>query len=57
LGILSRGILAGGVDLEKHVLGKMEFKPIIDKYEEMDRELFREEPLNIISWIKSEIRR
>lgn len=49
--------IAPGVDVEKHILGKMEFKPIIHKYEEMSKELFREEPLNILSWIRSEIRR
>ncbi len=34
--------VAPGIDLERHVLDKMEFKPIVKKWEEMDEHLFSE---------------
>ena len=49
--------VAPGVDVEEHVLARMEFKPIIRKYEEMDKNLFREEPLRLDVWVSRELRR
>ncbi len=39
--------VAPGVDVERHVLGRMEFKPIVRKPEEMDRYLFTEGSMNL----------
>lgn len=40
--------IAPGVDLEKHILSKMEFCPIINpKLKEMDKRLFQEEPMGL----------
>jgi propionate CoA-transferase len=40
--------IAPGVDLEKHILKKMEFEPkIFDDLKYMPEELFKEEPLNL----------
>jgi propionate CoA-transferase len=40
--------VAPGVDVEKDVLAKMEFRPILDRHvKEMDRALFRPEPMQL----------
>ena len=40
--------IAPGVDLERDILNKMEFEPIIDpKLKEMDKRLFQEEPMKL----------
>ncbi len=40
--------IAPGIDLEKHILNQMEFKPIIpDEIKTMDEKLFLEGPMNI----------
>jgi len=39
--------VAPHVDIEKHILSKMEFKPIIEDYELMDPKLFKEGKLNL----------
>lgn len=39
--------IAPGIDVEKHILARMEFKPIIGTIEEMDRDIFRDEPMNL----------
>ncbi len=40
--------IAPGIDLEKHILSKMEFKPIISaKLKEMDKRLFLEAPMGL----------
>ncbi|MGB9705127.1 MAG: acyl CoA:acetate/3-ketoacid CoA transferase, partial [Pyrobaculum sp.] len=39
--------VAPGVDLEKDILAKMEFKPVVRHVEEMDKKLFCEERLGL----------
>lgn len=49
--------VAPGVDVEKHILAKMEFKPIVDKAEVMDRRLFEEGPMDLLTDVKIGLRR
>lgn len=40
--------IADGIDLEKQILGQMDFKPIIaDNLKIMDSKLFHEEKMNL----------
>ncbi len=50
--------MAPSVDLERDVLGKMEFRPVVQRVEEMDRRIFcegkmglREEAVKIVQEI------
>ena len=50
--------IAPGVDLERDVLGRMEFKPKVSPHlKRMDRRLFSPEPMNIRAEIESRARR
>lgn len=45
--------IAPGIDLEKHILGRMDFKPIISpKLKEMDKRLFKEKPMMLSEELK-----
>lgn len=44
--------IAPGIDLERHILGKMEFEPIIKSYEVMDKRIFYDEPMGIVADVK-----
>ncbi len=47
--------IAPGMDLEKDILGQMDFKPIIaDDLKEMDARIFREEKMGLAEFIKEE---
>jgi len=39
--------VAPGVDIDRHILEKMEFKPIVKEPRLMDKRLFREAPMNL----------
>jgi propionate CoA-transferase len=41
--------VAPGIDIEKHILGQMDFKPIINKPILMDRRIFVDEPMELMS--------
>jgi propionate CoA-transferase len=41
--------VAPGIDIEKHILGQMDFKPIINKPMPMDRRIFLDEPMDLLS--------
>jgi len=50
--------IAPGVDLEKHVLGKMQFKPTVSRHlRQMDKILFREEKMGIREAVEDSLRR
>jgi propionate CoA-transferase len=41
--------VAPGIDIEKHILAQMDFKPIINKPIPMDRRIFLDEPMDLMS--------
>ena len=41
--------VAPGIDIEKHILAQMDFKPIINKPTPMDRRIFIDEPMDLMS--------
>ena len=41
--------VAPGIDIEKHILAHMDFKPIINKPVPMDRRIFVDEPMDLMS--------
>ena len=41
--------VAPGIDIEKHILAQMDFKPIINKPMPMDRRIFLDEPMDLLS--------
>ncbi len=41
--------VAPGIDIEKHILAHMDFKPIINKPMPMDRRIFVDEPMELLS--------
>ncbi|MEQ1672984.1 MAG: CoA-transferase, partial [Hyphomicrobium sp.] len=41
--------VAPGIDIEKHILAHMDFKPIINKPQPMDRRIFIDEPMDLMS--------
>ena len=41
--------MAPGIDIDKHILAHMEFKPIINKPMPMDRRIFLDEPMELMS--------
>ena len=41
--------VAPGIDIEKHILAHMDFKPIINKPVPMDRRIFLDEPMELMS--------
>jgi propionate CoA-transferase len=41
--------VAPGIDIEKHILAQMDFKPIINKPIAMDRRIFIDEPMELMS--------
>ena len=41
--------VAPGIDIEKHILAQMDFKPIINKPTPMDRRIFLDEPMELMS--------
>jgi propionate CoA-transferase len=41
--------VAPGIDIEKHILAQMDFKPIINKPIPMDRRIFLDEPMELLS--------
>ena len=41
--------VAPGIDIDKHILAHMEFKPIINKPMPMDRRIFLDEPMELMS--------
>lgn len=41
--------VAPGIDIEKHILANMDFKPIINKPMPMDRRIFVDEPMELLS--------
>jgi propionate CoA-transferase len=41
--------VAPGIDIEKHILAHMDFKPIIHKPITMDRRIFLDEPMDLLS--------
>lgn len=41
--------VAPGIDIEKHILAHMDFKPIINKPVPMDRRIFIDEPMDLMS--------
>jgi len=41
--------VAPGIDIEKHILAQMDFKPIINKPMPMDRRIFMDEPMELLS--------
>jgi propionate CoA-transferase len=41
--------VAPGIDIEKHILAQMDFKPIINKPTPMDRRIFIDEPMELMS--------
>jgi len=41
--------VAPGIDIEKHILAHMDFKPIINKPMPMDRRIFIDEPMELMS--------
>ena len=41
--------VAPGIDIEKHILANMDFKPIIHKPIPMDRRIFLDEPMDLMS--------
>lgn len=41
--------VAPGIDIEKHILAHMDFKPIINKPIPMDRRIFMDEPMELLS--------
>ncbi|MEM0196589.1 MAG: CoA-transferase [Sulfolobales archaeon] len=50
--------VAPGVDIDKHILSKMEFKPKISKnLREMSKELFNEKPIGLRNTILSSLRK
>ncbi|MBE1285323.1 MAG: acyl CoA:acetate/3-ketoacid CoA transferase [Rhodobacteraceae bacterium] len=40
--------IAPGIDLERDILGQMDFKPIIENVATMDTRIFREEPMGLL---------
>ncbi len=50
--------VAPGVDIERDILSKMEFTPLIEgEPEVMDKSIFSPEPMRIREWVRSELRR
>jgi len=49
--------VAPNIDIEKHILSKMEFKPIIEDYELMDPRLFKEGKVGLKEEIEKALRR
>ncbi len=47
--------VAPDIDIEKHILSKMEFKPIIGKVDVMDKEIFRDKPIDMRALIDTYI--
>jgi propionate CoA-transferase len=41
--------VAPGIDIEKHILAHMDFKPVINKPIPMDRRIFLDEPMELMS--------
>jgi propionate CoA-transferase len=41
--------IAPGIDIDKHILPYMEFKPVINEPEPMDRRIFIDEPMGLIN--------
>ena len=41
--------VAPGIDIEKHILAQMDFKPIINKPQPMDRRIFIDDPMELMS--------
>ncbi len=41
--------VAPGIDIEKHILAQMDFKPIINKPMPMDRRIFVDDPMELLS--------
>ncbi|MFN0219325.1 MAG: acyl CoA:acetate/3-ketoacid CoA transferase [Hyphomicrobium sp.] len=41
--------VAPGIDIEKHILAQMDFRPIINKPQPMDRRIFLDEPMELLS--------
>ncbi|MDX2309086.1 MAG: malonate decarboxylase subunit alpha [Hyphomicrobium sp.] len=41
--------VAAGIDIEKHILAHMDFQPIINKPQPMDRRLFLDDPMDLLS--------
>ena len=41
--------VAPGIDIEKHILAQMDFKPIINKPQPMDRRIFIDEPMELMA--------
>ncbi|MEM2223614.1 MAG: CoA-transferase [Acidilobaceae archaeon] len=48
--------IAPNIDIEKHILAKMEFKPIIREVDVMDKRIFEEEPMNLLAEIRRRLR-
>lgn len=41
--------VAPGIDIEKHILAQMDFKPIINKPQPMDRRIFIDDPMELMT--------
>ncbi|MEN2999771.1 MAG: CoA-transferase [Acidilobaceae archaeon] len=47
--------VAPGVDVEEHILSKMEFKPVVKEYELMDKRLFDEESIKLLAELRGSL--
>ncbi|MEB3765950.1 MAG: acyl CoA:acetate/3-ketoacid CoA transferase, partial [Desulfurococcales archaeon] len=49
--------VAPGVDIEKDILAKMEFEPVVQKYDEMDKRIFSQHTMGIAEEFRSAARK
>ena len=45
--------VAPGIDIEKHILAQMDFKPIINKPQPMDRRIFIDDPMELMDELQN----